>query len=125
MKIAFILDEEKAQKILNMVEGRFNEAIELVKMVERLNDPAKLAKYKKEADAELDFLEELLIQYDKNKFERELKAFGVIYSLLDFSTALRFPSNQPILRITNKLTNEYWEIPLTQKQYKSIKGVLL
>lgn len=57
--------------------------------------------------------------------QKELKAFDVIDSLFDFSTALRFPDNQPILMITNKRTNEYWEIPLTQEQYESMKEELL
>ena len=61
---------------------------------------------------------------DVGYIEKELKALEIIKDLFDFDFALRFPSNQPMLRITNKRTNEYWEIPLT-KEYELLKEVLL
>ena len=57
--------------------------------------------------------------------KKKLKALVVLKDLFDFDFALRFPTNQPMLRITNKLTNEYWEIPITQKGYDLLKEVML
>ena len=56
--------------------------------------------------------------------EKELKALVVLKDLFDFDFALRFPSNQPMLRIENKRTNEYWEIPVAQEKYDLLKEVL-
>lgn len=64
------------------------------------------------------------IDEQKQTIERELKAFEVIDSLFNFSTALRFPDNQPMLMIVNKRKNEYWEIPLTKEQYETMKEVI-
>ena len=55
--------------------------------------------------------------------EKELKALVVLKDLFDFDFALRFPSNQPMLRIENKRTNEYWEIPVAQEKYDLLKEV--
>lgn len=52
------------------------------------------------------------------------KALKVAKNLFDFDFALRFPNNQPMLKITNKLTNEYWEVPITQEEYDLLKEVL-
>lgn len=52
------------------------------------------------------------------------KALGVVKNLFDFDFALRFPNNQPMLKITNKRTNEYWEVPITQEQYDLLNEVL-
>lgn len=60
----------------------------------------------------------------KKIVEKELKACETIKELFDFSTALRFPDNQPMLMIVNKRKNEYWEIPLTKEQYESMKEAL-
>ena len=57
--------------------------------------------------------------------ERKLIALETIKELFGFDFAIRFGSNQPILMITNKITNEYWEIPLTQEEYDLLKEVLL
>lgn len=59
------------------------------------------------------------------EIEKELKALEIIKDLFDFDFALRFPSNQPMLRITNKRTNEYWEIPITQEKQDLLKEVML
>ena len=53
------------------------------------------------------------------------RALDIIKELFDFDFALRFPNNQPMLRITNKLTKEYWEIRLEQEEYDLLKEVLL
>ena len=53
--------------------------------------------------------------------EKELKALIVLKDLFDFDFALRFPSNQPMLRIENKRTNEYWEIPVALEKYVLLK----
>lgn len=57
--------------------------------------------------------------------EKQLKALETIRELFDFDFALRFPNNQPMLMITNKRTNEYWEIPIPKEKYDSLKKVLL
>ena len=57
--------------------------------------------------------------------ENELKILVVLKDLFDFDFALRFPSNQPMLRITNKRTNEYWEMPISKEEYDLLKEVLL
>jgi len=57
--------------------------------------------------------------------EKELKILVVLKDLFDFDFALRFPSNQPMLRITNKRTNEYWEMPISKEEYDLLKEVLL
>ena len=60
-------------------------------------------------------------QEELTELEKELKALIVLKDLFDFDFALRFPSNQPMLRIANKRTNEYWEIPVTQEEYDLLK----
>ena len=75
-------------------------------------------------------LNERLCDYNELKFDddikqKKLKALKVIEELFDFHFALRFPSNQSMLRITNKQTNEYWEIPVAEEKYNSLKKVLL
>lgn len=55
--------------------------------------------------------------------EKDLKALVVLKDLFDFDFALRFPSNQPMLKITNKRTNEYWEISITQEEFDLLKEV--
>lgn len=57
--------------------------------------------------------------------EKELKALEIIKDLFDFDFALRFPNNQPMLRITNKRTNEYWEIPISKEKHDLLKEELL
>lgn len=54
-----------------------------------------------------------------------IKAFEIIKELFDFDFALRFPNDQPMLMITNKKTNDYWEIPITKEKYDLLKEVLL
>lgn len=63
----------------------------------------------------------ILIQEDY----RKARALEGLKELFDFDFALRFPNNQPMLRITNKRTNEYWEIPIPKEKYDSLKKVLL
>ena len=53
--------------------------------------------------------------------KKELKALVVLKDSFDFDFALRFPSNQPMLKITNKRTNEYWEIPITKEEFDLLK----
>ncbi len=60
-----------------------------------------------------------LEEYDK--LMKKEKALVVLKDLFDFDFALRFPSNQPMLRIENKRTNEYWEIPVTKEEYDLLK----
>ena len=57
------------------------------------------------------------------KIENKIKVLVALKDLFDFDFALRFPSNQPMLKITNKLTFEDWEIPITQKLYNLLKEV--
>ena len=54
---------------------------------------------------------------------KDLKALVVLKDLFDLDFALRFPSNQPMLKITNKRTNEYWEISITQEKFNLLKEV--
>ena len=65
-----------------------------------------------------------LLDGSVKEIAKELKALVVLKDLFDFDFALRFPSNQPMLRIENKRTNEYWEIPITQEKYDLLKEVL-
>ena len=60
-----------------------------------------------------------------NDIEKDLKALVVLKGLFGFDFALRFPSNQPMLRIINKRTNEYWEIPISKEEYDLLKEVML
>ena len=60
-----------------------------------------------------------------NDVKKELKALEIVKELFDFDFTLRFPSNQPMLRITNKQTNEYWEMPIPKDKYELLKEVLL
>ena len=48
-----------------------------------------------------------------------------IKELFDFDFAIRVGNNQPMLMITNKKTNDYWEIPITKEKYDLLKEVLL
>ena len=59
---------------------------------------------------------------DKEKTDEALEN---IKELFDFDFALRFPTNQPMLRITNKRTNEYWELPVSKETQDLLKEVLL
>lgn len=56
---------------------------------------------------------------------RKARALETIRELFDFDFALRFSNNQPMLMITNKRTNEYWEMPIPREKYDSLKKVLL
>lgn len=58
------------------------------------------------------------------EIKKDLEALVVLKDLFDFDFALRFPSNQPMLKITNKRTNEYWEIPIIQEEFDLLKEVL-
>lgn len=58
-------------------------------------------------------------------FPKELKALESVKELFDFDFAIRFPTNQPMLRIMNKRTNEYWEIPIPKEKHDLLKEVLL
>ena len=60
----------------------------------------------------------------ENACPTEIRAFEIIKELFDFDFALRFPNNQPMLRITNKRTNEYWEIPISKGEYELLKEVI-
>ena len=60
-----------------------------------------------------------------NETEKKLKTLEIIKELFDFDFALRFPNNQPMLRITNKRTNEYWELPILKETQDLLKEVLL
>ena len=61
-----------------------------------------------------DFLEKL------ERAEKSLEALEVLDKYVDTSVALRFPTNEPILKITNRRTNEYWEVPITKEEYDTI-----
>ena len=56
--------------------------------------------------------------------KKYLQALVVLKDLFDFDFALRFPDNQPMLKITNKRTNEYWELPISKEEYELLKEVL-
>ena len=45
---------------------------------------------------------------------------GIIFNHFDFDAAIRYGNNQPMLKITNKRTNEYWELPITKNEYDLI-----
>lgn len=57
------------------------------------------------------------------KVEKSLKSLEVLDKYVDTSVALRFPTNEPILKITNRRTNEYWEMPITKEEYDTIMEV--
>lgn len=57
-----------------------------------------------------------IIEKEFKEKEKTDKVLEVIKDLFDFDFAIRFPDNQNMLRITNKRTSEYWEIPITQEQ---------
>ena len=60
---------------------------------------------------------------DVGYIEEELKALETVKGLFGFDFAIRFGDNQRMLMITNKRTNEYWEMPLTQEKYDLLKEV--
>jgi uncharacterized membrane protein len=64
-----------------------------------------------------DFLEKL------ERAEKSLEALEVLDKYVDTSVALRFPTNEPILKITNRRTNEYWEVPITKEEYDTIMEI--
>jgi uncharacterized membrane protein len=64
-----------------------------------------------------DFLEKL------ERAEKSLEALEVLDKYVDTSVALRFPTNEPILKITNRRTNEYWEVPITKEEYDTIAEI--
>lgn len=64
------------------------------------------------------------ILQDVSVIEKELKALESVKELFDFDFAIRFPTNQPMLRIMNKRTNEYWEIPIPKEKHDLLKEVL-
>ena len=78
----------------------------------------------KTIEKDLKRLEQLEIMYSNCVFEgaKQKKTLENIKELFDFDFALRFPSNQPMLRITNKRTNEYWEIPISKEEYDLLRG---
>ena len=61
-----------------------------------------------------DFIDKL------EKTEKCLGALEVFDKYVDTSIALRVPTNEPILKITNRRTNEYWEVPITKEEYDTI-----
>ena len=62
---------------------------------------------------------------DVNNVAKRLKAFEVLKELFDFDFAIRFGTNQIMLTIINKRTNEYWELPIPKDKYDLLKEVLL
>lgn len=58
------------------------------------------------------------------ELEKELKALEIIKELFDFDFALRFPNNQPMIKITNKRNGQYWELPETTEICDLLKEVL-
>ena len=65
----------------------------------------------------IDFLDKL------EKFDKSLETLEVLDKYVYADVALRFPTNEPILKIANRRTNEYWEIPITKEEYDTIKKV--
>lgn len=64
-----------------------------------------------------DFLEKL------ERAEKSLVALEILDKYVDTSVALRFPTNEPILKITNRRTGEYWEVPITKEEYYTITEI--
>ena len=62
-------------------------------------------------------------EYSLEDIAKRLNALEIIKDLFNFDFALRFPTNQPMLKITNKQTKEYWEIPIS-KEHELLKEVL-
>ncbi len=55
----------------------------------------------------------------------KIKSLDIIKELFDFDFALRFGSNQPMLMIINKKTNEYWELPISKDKWDLLKEEIL
>lgn len=49
----------------------------------------------------------------------------IIFNHFDFDAAIRYGNNQPMLKITNKRTNEYWELPIAKEKYDLLMKVML
>lgn len=56
---------------------------------------------------------------------KKLKALEIIKELFDFDFAIRFGNNQPMLKIMNKRTGEYWELPISIEKWNTLKEELL
>ena len=35
--------------------------------------------------------------------------------------ALRYPTNEPMMKVTNKKTGEYWELPMSDEDYNEVQ----
>ena len=117
----FVSELTPIEQILKSI----NNAIKSIPLIENaLKEKVILEKNVKRQIKTIAYYQNLALE---GKLERDKKliVLEIIKELFDFDFAIRFGNNQPMLKIINKRTNEYWELPIPKDKYYILKEVLI